>query len=35
MSRSFPNVDSRLNDVNGDYLVFEIWRPPGGPLFTI
>ena len=30
------SFDSRLNDVSGGQLVFEIWRPPGGHfVFTL
>jgi len=34
MARSLSNFDSRLNDVSGGALVFEIQRPPGGLLVT-
>jgi len=34
MTHSLSNLGSRLNDVSGGPLVFEIWRLPGGPLVT-
>src|SRR6218665_3368664 len=35
MEHSLSKFDSRLKDVIGGPLVFEIWKPPDGPLFTL